>query len=459
MAVLLSGCAVGPDYERPLLSIPGRWSQAPEVRQSSVKHLEHWWTRLNDATLNRLIDQALSNSFDVAAARAVIREARAQREREIGSLFPEASGSAASTRRKSAGLGSTVSTTHQGVLDASWEIDLFGGNRRSIEAATWGEAAAEEQLRLTLQTLVGDIIATYVEARGAQARLELARRTAAIQRATVDLTRTKYEAGSASEMDLAKVEATAAGTEADIPAYEATFARAVNRIAVLLARSPGELNDIMAKVRPIPAPGAALPKYLPAFVLEQRPDVRIAEYQLAQKTANVGRAEAARYPRVSLTGNISTSGARLGDLGKHSTIGWALGPSLSVPIFNAGQLRADVEAADAQREQAEYSFRATVLSALEEVENAFVDLAKDRERYARLKFARDSQRKAADMARTLYQEGSISLLEMLDAERSLYSAEASLVQARMDVTADYVTLAKALGGGFETAGEGVRPNP
>ena len=449
--LLLGGCAVGPDFEPVSFNTQKKWVNAKGEKQYDHSRLHQWWKRLGDPTLNKLIDEAVQSNLDIAVVKAQIQEARSLRNKEIGSLFPEVAGSASTTRRKTADYTGIdpIQTTHQGLVDASWEIDIFGGNRRAIEAAYYNEDASKEQLRLALQILIGDVASTYIEARNYQARLALARRTAASQKETASLIRTKYEAGTASEMDLAKAVSVASSTEADIPTYRAGFSQAVHRLSVLLGKEPTALMGLMQGARPIPAPRSNLPKALPAVVLEQRPDIRIAEYQLAQKTALIGVAQAARFPRVTLTGNISTSSRRIGDLGRNSTIGWSFGPALSVPIFNAGQLKANVDAAYAQRDQAGLSFQQSVLDALEEVENALVALAQERIRFGSLSVAAQNQRKATQLAKSLYQEGSTSFLEVLDAERSLYSSEAALLQSRANVATNFVTLAKALGGGWD----------
>ena len=448
----VSGCAVGPDYMSPALNAPKRWANAQGEKQSYNLNLHQWWKRLGDPVLNRLIEEAVQSNLDVASALVKIREARSIRDRETGGLFPSVDGASSITRQKTAENvrgGNSIQTSYRGVLDASWEIDLFGGQRRTLEAAVYGERAAEEELRLVMQTLIADVAATYVEARNYQAQIHLARQTAAAQRDTASLIRTQYNAGSASAMDLAKADASASSTEANIPTYQASFSRSVHRLSILLGQEPTYLSGLMSRSKPIPSPRSLLPKAIPAVVLESRPDIRKAKYSLAQANANIGVAVANRYPKVSLTGDISTATVRFGDIGKSSTIGWSLGPSVSVPIFNAGRLRAGVDIAEAQHDQAEIAFRQAVLTALEDVENALVSFTQERIRQGHLLNAAQKQREATRLARSLYQNGSTSFLEVLDAERSLYAAETSLLQSRSALAVNYVTLAKALGGGWD----------
>lgn len=464
LAGWLGGCAVGPDYRTPGVALPASWGSATASVTSDGREpknlppdLARWWERLGDKTLNGLMEEAVAGNLDVATAKARVREARAAHKQALAALSPVLTGSGTYTR---ADNGSNVSAGSGDVtvkgpfdsydlgLNASWELDLFGDNRRAAEAAKYGLDAAEEGLRNTLLTLVGDVATYYVEARGYQARVALARRTAASQRETAALTRTKLEAGSASAVDVANAEGQAASTEADIPQLESAYQQSLHQLSILLGRPPAALNGRMRRRAPIPAPRQKVPKGVPANVLLARPDVRLAERQLAQYTAKVGQAEAARYPDVSLTGEVSTSATKVGDLGKSSTISWSFGPSVSVPIFNGGQLRAAVEYAQAERDEYFIAYRAAVLTALQDVENASVAYQQERLRIGRLSSSAQSYRQAASLARTLYQSGSSSFLDVLDAERSLYSAEDALLQSQVSIATDYVSLNKALGGGW-----------
>lgn len=428
------------------------------------RRLGAWWRRLNDPLLDRLIAEAVDSNLDVAAAKARIREARALHRQAIGALFPLVSGSGTATANRTAassgveGLGATTFNQFQVGLDASWELDLFGGNRRGVEAAAYGADAAEDDLRATLVTLLGDVASAYVDARGYQARAALARRAAASQRETAALTRRKFEAGSAGSVDVEKALALAATTEAAIPSHEAAQAEAVHRIGVLLGRDPTALAPLLAAARPIPAPRLPLPKGIPADVLQMRPDVRRAERQLAQQTARIGQAEAGLYPSVSLTGSVSTTGLKIGDLGRNSSIGWAIGPTLSVPIFNGGKLRAAVEVAQAQRDQKLDAWRGAVLAALQDVETSTVALAQERLRGRRLVEAARRYQTALRLSRTLYENGSTSFLDVLDAERSQFSAEDALLQSRVATARDFIALAKALGGGWDGAIDSTTPD-
>ena len=448
----LAACSVGPDYQTPAVSLPAQWGEAKSVKSTEPPQLSQWWRRLDDPTLNALIEEAVQSNLDVASAKAKIREARAQYRQAGGTLLPSVEGSGSATRDKSGLSTSTSSRPYnqfQAGLDASWELDLFGANRRSVEAAGYGMDAAEEELRSTLLTLVGDIASNYAAARGYQARIDLARRTAASQRETAGLIRDKFEAGASSAVDVANATGQASSTEADIPTLESGYAEAVHRLGVLTGRVPAALVERLARVAPIPSPRLPIPTGVPADILLSRPDVRLAERQLAQYTAMIGQAEAARYPSISLVGSVATSSTRIGDLAKNSSISWSFGPSLNVPIFNGGQLKAAVDIAEAQRDQYYLAFRSSVLTALEDVENATIALAQERIREEKLASSVTAYREAATLARSLYQTGSSSFLDQLDAERSLYSAEDSFIQSRIAIANDYIALNKALGGGWD----------
>lgn len=458
-ASLLAGCAVGPDYRTPLIPTPASWSKAASTTSPKPPRLSQWWTRLRDPLLNELIEDAVVGNLDVATAMAKIRQARATYRQAVGALFPTLTNSESVQRTNETSSSSSSSTTssggamapytlYQAGFDASWELDLFGANKRAVEAAGYGVEASEDSLRSTLLTLVGDIASNYVQARGYQARIALARRTAASQAETAEITRRKFAAGSTSAVDVANAAGQAASTRATIPTLETSYAQTVHQLSVLTGRAPADLNSKLAKATPIPTPRLPIPVGIPAEVLLSRPDVRLAERQYAQYTAKIGQAEAALYPSVSLTGSIATAGTKLGDLGKSSSISWAFGPTLTVPIFNGGQLRAAVDIAEAERDQYFIAYRSSVLTALKDVEDAIVALAKERSRVRELAASATSYRQAATLSRALYQAGTASFLDVLTAERSLYTAEDSRLESQVLITTDYIALNKALGGGW-----------
>ncbi|CAM5210910.1 Efflux transporter, outer membrane factor (OMF) lipoprotein, NodT family OS=Bosea thiooxidans OX=53254 GN=SAMN05660750_02428 PE=3 SV=1 [Bosea thiooxidans] len=442
-ALSLGACAVGPDYAPPALDLPQRWSAAtsgPRAPRPS-----EWWRSLRDPTLNALIEQAIAGNLDVAQAKARIREARATREQAVGALFPQVDAGAVATRSRSALV---TRNSFRAGFDASWEIDLFGARDRAVEAATYGTDAAFDDLDTVMLTLIGDVASTYVETRGLQARIALARSTARTQRETEALTRTRFRAGDISAIDTARATAQAAGTESQIPLLEASLAQNQHRLAVLTGRPPAAMAPYFARPAAVPATPAPPRAGIPADVLRRRPDVRSAERLLAQATARIGQAEANRYPSVSLTGSISTSALKLGDLAKNSAIGWSIGPSLSVPIFNGGELAAAVDAARAQRDRQDAALRLAVLTALQDVEDSLVGLRQERRRLGSLSEAATASTEAARLSRALYTSGTASFLDVLEAQRSQYAAEELLIQSRVALATQFIALNKALGGGW-----------
>ncbi|MNH91973.1 Toluene efflux pump outer membrane protein TtgI precursor [compost metagenome] len=452
--LLLSGCVVGPDYKTPSLLTPASWNASYSKTAERPPEFGHWWTRLNDPLLNSYVERAVSGNLDVGAAIARVSEARATLAQDRGTLLPAFSNSDSVRRTKVSEVtatGENPSTQYQSGFDASWEIDLFGGRQRSVEAARYGLDASEEDLRNTLLTLVGDVSSNYAQVRAAQARLSLARRTARSQRDTVALTRAKAEAGTATASEVSRAEGLAATTEAEIPSIEISRATAVHRLGVLLGLPPAELARRLEKSAPIPRPRFPMPVGIPADTLLTRPDVRLAERRLAQSTARIGAAEAARYPSISLTGNIASQALTLGDIAEKSTIGWSIGPAISIPIFRGGQLKAAVDIAKARRDGSAAAYQATVLTAMEDVENAIVSLNQNRARNGKLASAASSYRSATRGAQVQYEGGSLEYLNLLDSQRAQYQAESALIDSQLAVTQAYIALNKALGGGWTGA--------
>lgn len=453
LTTFLAGCVVGPDYDRPNLLIPATWSSKASKGTERPAELSFWWTKLNDPLLNSYVERAINGNLTVAAATARVREARATLGQEGGKLLPTLSGASSINRTKS--VSSTASsggedpfTQYQSGFDTSWELDLFGGNKRSVEAARYGLDASEEDLRNTMLVLVSDVASNYAQVRANQARLSLAQRSARSQRETARLTKAKYETGTATTAEVSRAEAQAATTEADIPTYEIAKTAAVNRLGVLLGLPPASLSQELAKAKPIPRPKFPLPVGIPADTLLARPDVRMAERQLAQNTARIGSAEAARYPAISLTGNLTTQALHISDIAQKSTIGWAVGPSLSIPLFRGGQLRAAVEVARATRDASFANYQSAVLTAMEDVENGIVSLSQQRARSAKLSTAVAAYRQADQSSRVQYETGALDYLNLLDSQRQLYVAEGALIDSQLAVSIAYIALNKALGGGW-----------
>lgn len=445
-AALLAGCVVGPDYASPGVGLPAKWSGVNQ--KASTLSVASWWKAMKDPVLDGILETAMAQSLDLEAAKAKIREARASYRETAGAAFPGLGSDASAGRSKTAPSG-IVSSAFQTGADASWELDLFGGLKRSRDAARSSAEAAAADLRAARVTLAADVVTNYVNARGYQARIALAKKTAASQRQTLELTRSKLEAGASSELDVVNAQAQVAATEANIPELETALALAVHRLGVLSGGEPMTLSEAMRKQKAIPGLPRLPSAGIPAEVMEHRPDVQAAAHRLASATSGIGVARAARLPSVSLTGAISTTAASAGDLMKSSTIGWQIGPSVSVPLFNGGRLAAAEDAAVARKDEALVAYRQSVSKALEEVENSLVSIRNDRRKLAKLSQSAAAYGRAAEMTRSSYDLGAVSFFDVVSTERSQYSAEDSLISSRVALTLGYVSLNKALGGGWE----------
>ncbi len=444
IAPILAACvSVGPDYRKPHIVTPSDWNSKAD---NSVPHLGDWWMRLGDPVLDQLIADGIAGSPDVATAKAKVRQARANFTSAGGALYPTLNGGGSYQRSDSRAV--TAGEQSSLGFNTNWELDLFGGNKRGVEAAYYNAESANEQLRAALVTLIGDIAINYANLRGAQADTAIAQRNAALQRRTVALTRTQLEAGQISQVDLLSAETQAATTESQIPSLQINYAQYLNQLSVLTGRSSSALAAVLDRPRQIPTVPRKVSAGLPADILLSRPDLRAAERDYASATASIGQKQALLYPSVSLTGNISTGGANFGDFGRLSTIGWVFGPSLTVPIFQGGGLNADVEAAKAMRDQSFVAYRKAILTALSEIENASVSLNQNRIRAAQLQKIVINSRKINELTLEQYRAGSKSFVDVLTAQRDLLSAENNLSQTKTQLVINYVALQRALGGGW-----------
>ncbi|WP_375692818.1 efflux transporter outer membrane subunit, partial [Bartonella sp. AP213QHHD] len=449
LCLLLSGCMVGPNYQKTSFRVPAVWGEKSAQTARQPVALAGWWRHLNDPVLDALMDYAISGNNNVAVAKARVREARAGFGQVVGTLLPNVSNSISGTRSRS-GQSDALLNQYSSGFDASWELDFFGGHKRAVEAARYGLDAAVEDMRATMVTLLGDVATNYVQMRGWQQKLFIVRQIAVSQRKTYELMRARLTAGDVSELDVSNAQAQMANTEADISQMEANLAMSVHRLSVLTGRVPTALKDLLqknAKHAKIPQPRWPIPAGIPADILLTRPDLRRAERQYAQATARIGQREADRYPSLTLTGNISTAATAIDQLWKNSTIGWSFGPGLRFPLFNGGQVEASIAVARAQRDQAFITYRAAVLEALEDVENALVRLTKEHQRLEKLIVANKASLHSLKLSRNLFENGNTSFLELLNADRSYYSAQMALKDSRVSLVTQYITLMKALGGG------------
>ena len=462
----VAGCAVGPDYRPPETKVPENWNaqevvtaaQPSKTTTDSVA-LVAWWHAFNDATLSSLGDMAIRSNLDLRQAEARIRQARAARGVAGAPLWPQVEASALyqkSQGSSEAGGGGAIATAgglrelFQVGLDASWELDIFGGTRRNLEAATADLRAALEDRRDVLVTLVGDVGNNYLGLRGFQQQIAIARKNLEAQRRTAEIIRKRFEAGFVGALDLANANAQVATTEAQIPVLESSARAAIYSLGVLLGRQPAALEKDLIKVSPIPPTPPEVPVGLPSDLVRRRPDIRRAEAQLHAATARIGVATADLFPKFSLTGSFGFSSNDLTKLGNLANSKfWSFGPSVTWPIFAGGRIYWNIKVQDALQEQALAAYEKTVLTALKDVETALVAYAKEQERRKSLAAAVANNRRAVDLAMKLYIVGKTDFLNVLTAQLNLYTSENALVQSTSTVDTNLIALYKALGGGWE----------
>jgi NodT family efflux transporter outer membrane factor (OMF) lipoprotein len=453
--------------------VPASFASTATAATQPSADLARWWTTFDDPALDALVERAVAANLDLRLATARLREARALRGVTGADLFPDVNVAGSYTRSRSsenafdfegAGGGGGQSPgfgnfalpgeerdLYQAGFDANWEVDVFGGVRRSIEAADADIAAANEGRRDALVTLLAEVARNYVEVRGFQRRLGIARANLKTQQDTLELTNARFKAQLISELDVTRADAQVATTASQIPSLEAQRNQAAHRLAVLLGQEPGALLDeLFAPTSPaIPSGPPEVPPGLPSDLLRRRPDIRRAERELAAATARVGVATADLFPRFSLTGSLGLQSEEFDDLASMDSRFFSIGPSASWPVFDAGRIRSNIEVQNARQEQALVRYEQSVLTALEDVENALVGYGKERQRRASLQRAVDANRRSVEMATQLYDRGLTDFLDVLDAQRALFLSEDALVQSDRTISTNLVALYKALGGGWE----------
>lgn len=457
VALLIGGCALpvaGPDYQLPNISLPQSWSATSVASVSSDKSdsaLTRWWTQFEDPQLDWLIEQALAGSLDLKLAQARLQQARASRQLSEAGLYPTVSASTGANRSKNseAIAAQPTRTLYDAGFDAAWEVDIFGGTRRGIEAANADLAASQASLDNTRVSLVAEVARNYIALRSYQSRIAIARDNLASQSETLQITEWRYQAGLARASEVEQARTSREQTRASIPDLEILLVAADNRLAVLLGRNPGELHEKLAETKPLPAIPEAVATGIPADALRQRPDLIAAERTLAAETARVGQKLAQRFPSLTLSGSFGWQAYSFAALGGTGTVARVLGGTLAATLFDGGRLRSEVAVQSAVQEQALISYQSSVLSALEEVENALKSYAASRERFDARRAAAESARNAADLSRNLYQSGLADFQQVLDTQRTQLSAEDSLATADASLRTSLITLYKALGGGWE----------
>lgn len=448
------GCVAGPDYRLPAVSTRTEWQTATGSLKSAPgdnAQLAVWWQTLNDPLLSTLVEEAVANNLDLKLAAARLRESRARRGLSAADRMPTVKGGAGAGRTRSSaemGTGSSRTTeTYSAQFDASWELDLFGGKRRALEAASATVDASLENMRDVRVSLLAEVVLAYIEIRSYQAQIDSTSATLASLAETEEIAGWRFQAGLVNQLDVEQSRLNLEQTRAQLPVLLSSLEQSRNNLALLLGRSGGTLKEVQIKM-PIPPVPAEVAIGIPAETLRQRPDVRRAERQLAAATAQIGEAEAARYPDLTLSGTLGLQAVSVGNLLNSSAFMYSLAANTAATIFDGGRLKQKVEIQNALQEQALISYQSAVQSALRDVENALVAYAEEQNRRGTLKDAVHSAQRAESLARNQYAAGLVDFVTVLDTQRSLLSLQEQLIVSEAAVTSNLARLYKALGGGW-----------
>jgi outer membrane protein, multidrug efflux system len=473
--LLLGACTVGPDYSRPTAPVPRAYSEPHSAAVLGDTELGSWWKSFGDEELDRLINRAIAQNLDVETAAAKIRQARAEERAAGAAALPKVSTSASVTRQRISehaipvppggggnggggaggfGLPGSEFTTWRAGFDASWEVDLFGKTRRSVEAARARTGAAIWNRRDVQVSTAAEVASSYLELRRLQQEIALARNDVERQERSQHLVRARVRGGLVTGQDLEQQSSELGTARAAIPPLQAEADVQIHKIAILTGAPPEALLTDLASERALPLAPPEVPAGLPSDLLRRRPDIRAAERNLAASTADIGVATADLYPSFSLSAApalVSTALASLIEWGSRS---FTAGASLDWPIFNGGRTRANIEVRNAQQEEALIAYRKTILRALQDVEDALVKIDDDRKGIGELEGALGSSRRAEAIARERYTGGLVTLSDVLDAQAKRITLEKKVVETRSAEALDTVALYKALGGGWPELAEG-----
>jgi NodT family efflux transporter outer membrane factor (OMF) lipoprotein len=478
VGLLLTGCTVGPDYHPPEPAMPEGWEALSSGVTQQPTDLSRWWTLFGDPTLDALVTDAIHSNLTLREAVARVDESRARYRVARAALFPEldttssASGNLASKNGPAFSGDTTDTPVVPGAttpnpavyadytigLAASWELDIFGRVRRSVESASALEQASEEDLRDVLVIVCADVAQSYVTLRTIQQRLAVTRANLASQEEIFRLTQTRFELGLASGLDVAQASQVLASTRTLLPPLELALTTELNRLAVLLGEQPGALRTRLADSAPIPRPPESFGVGLPVNLLRQRPDIRRAERQLAAATARIGVAVGDLYPRFVLLGTFGFDATQVANLFEGPSRTFNVGPQMVWNVFDAGRLRAQLNAEEAVTAQALARYEQQLLIALQEVENALAAYGQTREERAAVEDAVTASTEALNLSILLYKDGAVDFQNVLDAQRTLLDLEERLAITDGNVVRSAVQLYLALGGGWDPDAAG-EPGP
>ena len=460
---LLSGCKVGPNYQSPKTSAPTEWTSSLNGGETNGPvDLAQWWKSFQDTNLDSLMLTAIQSNLTLKVAQAHVREARAERGVVAGGLWPHV-GAGAGYSRNLYGLHAFPPLNGFGIpldynffdahFDAAWELDVFGGNRRAVEAANAEIGAAEYSQRDVLVSLLAEVARDYINARAYQQRLAIALENIQAEQNVLNLTSNQFETGLGNELNVEQAKALLEATEAQVPTLQTGFADSVYQLSVLLGQPPGALLTEMSATNSIPLTPPLVPVGLPSDLLQRRPDVQKAERELAAATAQIGVAKADLFPKFSLTGIAGLQSTESGNWMNWASKYWDAGPTVEWDLFQAGSIMANIRVQNTRQEEALNQYQQTVLAALQDTESALTAYAREQVRRESLSRSVAANRRALDLATHLYKSGLSDFLNVLNSESSLYTAQDTLVQSDQTVSLDLVQLYKALGGGWENENE------
>lgn len=449
IALALAGCATTqpPGAGLPALSVPASWSPAHLVYtpDADPQSLARWWQGLGDPQLATLVEQALQANLSLASAQSALRQARAQREAVAAGLLPSVGASGSAQRSRS---GNSTGNSYSMGLDASWELDVFGRLASGVAASDADIRTAQATLEGARVSLAAEVGLTYIELRSLQQRLVIARSNLASQQETLQITDWRMQAGLTTSLATEQARASAAQTAAQVPALESSLAQTRHALAVLTGQNPSALDAQLASFAPVPQVPDALALQIPAETLRQRPDVIAAEARVAAALARVAQADAARYPSFRLSGSLGLRALTLGALTQGGSVFGSLLSGISVPLLDGGAIRAQLRVQEEGLEQARLNYASTVLTALQEVEDALAALQGDGARIEQLRIAAEAAANAALLAQQRFNSGLVDFQTVLETQRTQLSAQDSLAATQAALTADHVRLYKALGGGW-----------
>jgi NodT family efflux transporter outer membrane factor (OMF) lipoprotein len=453
----LAACTVGPDFRGAPIAAPAAaraaaFHRTPEDASPAQPSAAPWWTELGDPELTALIDAALANSPDVHAAEARLRQSRAALKEQKSNALPKTGASAsyinAELPKSALDLGD-LNLYNLG-FDATWEVDLFGGTRRAVQAASAESIAVEADLADARVQLAAEVAQAYVDLRDREARQELARRTAELETQVLELTEQRRAQEVASDLDVERIRTQVENTRAAIIPLDEQITESLDQLAVLTGREPGSLDVELSAARPLPTLPATVAVGDPAAMLRRRPDIRAAEFRLASQTAQIGEREADWFPKLTLFGDLGFTSASPGSLVRSDSF-LALGiPYLQWNALDFGRTRARVNQAKAGRDEAEAKYRSTVLDALRDADAALSRYGHQRKYVVDLQAVETSAAKASSLTEMRYRAGTSSALDWLDAERTRFSAEQDRVAGEAELIKDYVALQKSLGLGWQS---------